>query len=150
MVPTMRGLRFRDQPSPSGSEFNTPRASMVARASSITDDEGQFVTPRADAAGAFGSMNPVHMQGPSFQVCYIQVPYAQYTLLDPLCLSLSVSGRCWTKLLCMLVHAALPHLHVSTCCLQCLSTIYRCCNQPDYDMGTCNLWPQHKSWPASC
>ena len=69
MVPTMRGLRFRDQPSPSGSEFNTPRASMVARASSITDDEGQFVTPRADAAGAFGSMNPVQLQGPSFQVC---------------------------------------------------------------------------------
>lgn len=67
MVPTMGGLRFRDQPSPPASEFNTPRASMLARASLSTDDEGQFVTPRADAAGAFGSMNPVHLQGPSFQ-----------------------------------------------------------------------------------
>jgi len=64
----MRGLAFRDQPSPPGSEFNTPRASAAARASSITDDEGQFETPRATAAGAFGSMNPVQLQGPVFQV----------------------------------------------------------------------------------
>ncbi len=67
-IPTMRGLAFRDQPSPPGSEFNTPRASAVGRASSITDDEGQFETPRATAAGAFGSMNPVQLQGPVFQV----------------------------------------------------------------------------------
>ena len=64
----MRGLAFRDQPSPPGSEFNTPRASAAGRASSITDDEGQFETPRATAAGAFGSMNPVQLQGPVFQV----------------------------------------------------------------------------------
>ncbi len=66
----MRGLAFRDQPSPPGSEFNIPRASAAGRASSINDDEGQFETPRATAAGAFGSMNPVQLQGPVFQVLF--------------------------------------------------------------------------------
>ncbi|KAL0042922.1 hypothetical protein WJX79_003977 [Trebouxia sp. C0005] len=66
-IPTMRGLAFRDQPSPPGSEFNTPRAPAAGRATPIPDDEGQFETPRATAAGAFGSMNPVQLQGPVFQ-----------------------------------------------------------------------------------
>lgn len=72
-IPTLGGLRFRDTPSPSGSEFNTPPASLVGRAASITsDEEDGFGTPRAAAAGPSESgpqgSNPVQLQGPVFQV----------------------------------------------------------------------------------
>ena len=73
-IPTPGGLRFRDTPSPTASEFNTPPASLVGRAPSITDDEedAQFDTPRASLAGPFQSgpqgSHPVQLHGPVFQV----------------------------------------------------------------------------------
>ena len=72
-IPTIGGLKFRDTPSPSGSEFNTPPASLVGRAASITsDEEDAFGTPRAAVAGPSGSgpqgRNPVQLHGPVFQV----------------------------------------------------------------------------------
>ena len=71
-IPTMRGLQFRDQPSPSRSAFDTPSASVVGRAASINSgDSSQFETPRAAGIGSglpFGGRNPVQMQGAVFQV----------------------------------------------------------------------------------
>lgn len=70
-IPTMRGLQFRDQPSPSRSAFDTPPASVVGQAASINSgDNSQFETPRAAGIGSglpFGGRNPVQMQGPLFQ-----------------------------------------------------------------------------------
>ena len=74
-IPTIGGLRFQDTPSPSGSEFNTPVASLVGRAASISsDEEACFDTPEAAVAGPSGlgpqGRNPVQLHGPVFQVCF--------------------------------------------------------------------------------
>lgn len=81
-IPTPGGLKFRDTPSPTGSEFNTPPTSLVGRAASITDDEedAQFGTPRASLAGSFRSgpqgSHPVQLHGPVFQVPAPLLPLA--------------------------------------------------------------------------
>ena len=88
-IPTAQGLRFGDVPSPSGSEFNSPRASMMpdTRSASLSwlgqpessrDAEAMSSFAPAGAAVAAGGMMPhqARMHGP-------QVGSSSASLLPP-------------------------------------------------------------------
>ena len=149
-IPTMRGLQFRDQPSPSRSAFDTPPASVVGRAASINSgDNSQFETPRAAGIGSglpFGGRNPVQMQGPLFQVNHqpetCKGPgFKSFYCLYYLFLSAKRLAFCWTyQVACHTQHepTQTTYYHYNKCSTGFGSTVIVSCSSALFRVSICH------------